>query len=305
MLEVCTRREIAAGRACRPGRASAPQIERLFAELSGQGFRTLGVAYRDVGGDPASQQGPRVGDDLPGPAGLSTTRPSRGSPRPSPTLARPRHRLKLITGDNRLVAAHVAPAGGDRRAPVTLTGAELRQMSDEALLPAGRRGRTSSPRSSRTRRSASSWPCGRPGTSSATWATGSTTPRPCTPPTSDLGRRRRGRGQGGGRLRAAGEGPGRSGAKASARAGATFANTLKYIFMATSANFGNMFSMAGGLAVPALPAAAAQADPAEQLPVRPAGDDHRHRPGGPGDGGPARAAGTSRFIRRLHDRLRR
>src|SRR5262249_10521323 len=26
----------------------------------------------------------------------------------------------------------------------------------------------------------------------------------------------------------------------------TFANTLKYVFMATSANFGNMFSMAGG-----------------------------------------------------------
>jgi P-type Mg2+ transporter len=25
----------------------------------------------------------------------------------------------------------------------------------------------------------------------------------------------------------------------------TFANTLKYVFMATSANFGNMFSMAG------------------------------------------------------------
>ncbi len=44
----------------------------------------------------------------------------------------------------------------------------------------------------------------------------------------------------------------------------TFANTLKYVFMATSANFGNMFSMAGRLAVPAVPAAAAQADPADQ-----------------------------------------
>ena len=35
---------------------------------------------------------------------------------------------------------------------------------------------------------------------------------------------------------------------------ATFANTLKYVFMATSANFGNMFSMAGvSLIVPFLP----------------------------------------------------
>ena len=34
----------------------------------------------------------------------------------------------------------------------------------------------------------------------------------------------------------------------------TFANTLKYVFMATSANFGNMFSMAGAsLFLPFLP----------------------------------------------------
>jgi Mg2+-importing ATPase len=34
----------------------------------------------------------------------------------------------------------------------------------------------------------------------------------------------------------------------------TFANTLKYVFMATSANFGNMFSMAGvSLFLPFLP----------------------------------------------------
>ena len=34
----------------------------------------------------------------------------------------------------------------------------------------------------------------------------------------------------------------------------TFANTHKYIFMATSANFGNMFSHGGRVFVPALPA---------------------------------------------------
>ena len=34
----------------------------------------------------------------------------------------------------------------------------------------------------------------------------------------------------------------------------TFTNTLKYVFMATSANFGNMFSMAGAsLFLPFLP----------------------------------------------------
>ena len=57
----------------------------------------------------------------------------------------------------------------------------------------------------------------------------------------------------------------------------TFANTLKYIGITTSANFGNMVSMA--LATPLLPflPLAGQADPAEQLPVRPAVDGHRDR----------------------------
>ena len=39
----------------------------------------------------------------------------------------------------------------------------------------------------------------------------------------------------------------------------TFTNTLKYVFMATSANFGNMFSMAGAsLFLPFLPLLAKQ-----------------------------------------------
>ena len=77
----------------------------------------------------------------------------------------------------------------------------------------------------------------------------------------------------------------------------TFANTLKYVFMATSANFGNMFSMAGRLALPALPAAAAQADPADEPADRPPGDDHRHRPGRPRDGRAAAPLGHAAIRR--------
>ena len=64
--------------------------------------------------------------------------------------------------------------------------------------------------------------------------------------------------------------PRRAARAASRRAGATFANTLKYISITTSANFGNMVSMA--LASPLLPflPLAGQADPAQQLPVGPA-----------------------------------
>lgn len=46
-----------------------------------------------------------------------------------------------------------------------------------------------------------------------------------------------------------------------------FANTLKYVLMATSSNFGNMFS-AARLAVSVVPAAASVSDPAQQPSVR-------------------------------------
>ena len=69
-----------------------------------------------------------------------------------------------------------------------------------------------------------------------------------------LGRERRGCRQGGGRHRAAGEGPRRCWCEGVREGRRTFANTLKYVFMATSANFGNMFSMAGAsLFLPFLP----------------------------------------------------
>ncbi len=47
----------------------------------------------------------------------------------------------------------------------------------------------------------------------------------------------------------------------------TFANTLKYILTTISANFGNMFSMAGASLFLLLPAHAGSANPAQQLPL--------------------------------------
>ena len=43
----------------------------------------------------------------------------------------------------------------------------------------------------------------------------------------------------------------------------TFANILKYVRMGASSNFGNMCQHGGGVAVPAVPADAADADPAQ------------------------------------------
>jgi len=55
-----------------------------------------------------------------------------------------------------------------------------------------------------------------------------------------------------------------------------FGNVMKYLLMGTSSNFGNMFSMAGAF-LPAVPADAADSDPAQQLPLRsrPGHDPHR------------------------------
>ena len=57
-----------------------------------------------------------------------------------------------------------------------------------------------------------------------------------------------------------------------------FANTLKYVLMATSSNFGNMFSAAGRIAVPDLPADAPVADPAQQPALRRRPTRHPDRP---------------------------
>ena len=66
---------------------------------------------------------------------------------------------------------------------------------------------------------------------------------------------------------------------ASAKGRRIFANTIKYVLMGTSSNFGNMFSAAGRVDLPVVPADAAVADPAQQPALRhqPAGHPHRQR----------------------------
>ena len=85
---------------------------------------------------------------------------------------------------------------------------------------------------------------------------------------------------------------------------ATFANTMKYVFMATSANFGNMFSMAGAsLFLPFLPLLPKQVllmNLLTDLPEMTIATDR----GRPRDGGAAPALGH-RLHPPVHDRLRR
>ena len=160
--------------------------------------------------------------------------------------------LKVITGDNRRVALHVAQTTGMQVTGV-VTGAELNQMRDEALWRrADQVNLFAEVDPNQKERIISA--CARPVTWWATWAMASTMPRPCMPPMwasrsihavdvakeaadfvlleQNLDVLRQGIEQG----------------------RQTFANTLKYVFTTTSANFGNMFSMAGlSLFLPFLP----------------------------------------------------
>jgi len=114
--------------------AEAEQITGRFAGWSEQGFRVLGVATKTV-----PRQSVYTRDDereLTFSGFLLFFDPPRADAQAAiEALARLGVELKIITGDNRRVAKHVAEAVN---LPVdgTLTGAQLNELRDEALLHA-------------------------------------------------------------------------------------------------------------------------------------------------------------------------
>ena len=130
VLDVCDRVQVESG-----AELLTPQctqtIQHQFAEWSQQGYRVLGVAIKNV-----VSQGGYTRNDEQGMvfAGflLFFDPPEEGV---RTTLAELRQlgvQLKIITGDNRHVARHVAEAVG-LKVKHLITGAELAAMKDEAL----------------------------------------------------------------------------------------------------------------------------------------------------------------------------
>jgi len=108
------------------------EIQHRFEELSSQGLRTIGIAYRDIGS--ALQITKDHEADMTFLGFLVLFDPVK--PEIIETITELRSlgiSLKVITGDNRLVAAHLSQQVGlsDTR---ILTGPDIRRMSDEALL---------------------------------------------------------------------------------------------------------------------------------------------------------------------------
>jgi Mg2+-importing ATPase len=227
------------------------QILKHFEEFSQQGYRMLGVAYRDVGSESRITKDQEANMVFLGFIALFDP-PKSGIIK---TLNRLKHlgiSTKIITGDNRLVAAHVSQQVGIAN-PQLLAGSDLLRMSDEALLQ-----RVNDvdifteiePNQKERiilalRKAGNVVGCMGDGINDAS------------------------------ALHAADVGISVDSAVDVAKEAAdivllkkdlsvlvrgvqegrkTFANTLKYVFMATSANFGNMFSMAGvSLFLPFLP----------------------------------------------------
>jgi Mg2+-importing ATPase len=130
VLEVCSTAESADGSVVEVSEV-IDGVQSLFEEMSAKGFRTLGVAYKD-----ADQTRDITREDEKGMTFLGLLLlfdPAKSEVTETiEQLRRLGVTFKVITGDNRLVASSVSGSVGIDN-PLILTGPELVQMSDEAL----------------------------------------------------------------------------------------------------------------------------------------------------------------------------
>jgi Mg2+-importing ATPase len=249
LLEACDK-ALDENRQAQPIALLKPAILEQFEAFSQAGSRALGVAWKALGDDYAGERGEQ---GLTFAGFLSLSDPLK--PGIADTIAQLRGlgvALKIITGDNRLIAAHIAQQLGlspDR----VINGEEIDQMSDSALVKnaadamifaeiapnqkeriilALKKGGQVVGYMGDGINDASALHAADVGISVDTAADVAKDAATIVLMAQDL------------KVLIAGVREGRK----------TFANTMKYVFMATSANFGNMFSMAGAsLFLPFLP----------------------------------------------------
>lgn len=130
VLDCCALAEDASG-ATVPIGSVKKEIKALFKARSAEGFRAIGVACKEVTGDPVINKDDEQDMTFLGFVFLFDP--------PKPAIGETVKRLselgialKIITGDNRLVSRHTASLIGLNH-PRMLTNADLRQISDEAL----------------------------------------------------------------------------------------------------------------------------------------------------------------------------
>lgn len=250
ILSVCTTAETAEGKIVDIA-AVRDRIQQHFEEFSSKGFRTLGVAYRNMGSESRISKDQEMGMTFSGFLVLFDP-PKTNINVTVNSLKKLGVTLKIITGDNRLVAAHISQQMGLSDTKI-LTGQDISQQSDTALLRrvcdvdvfaeiepnqkeriilALKKAGNVVGYMGDGMNDASALHAADVGISVESAVDVAKDAADIVLLEKDLG------------VLVEGVREGR----------ATFANTLKYVFMATSANFGNMFSMAGvSLILPFLP----------------------------------------------------
>jgi P-type Mg2+ transporter len=130
ILECCTRAELPDGTivALSPLRKN---VDDLFLRYSKQGFRTLGLCYKDVTDDPVINKDDEQDMVLLGFVCFYDP-PRKGIADSIEKFKQAGISIKLITGDNRLVAAHVAGEIGFNTDEI-LTGTDLHLLTSDAL----------------------------------------------------------------------------------------------------------------------------------------------------------------------------
>ena len=250
LLAVCSRAELPDGSTINmeEGREN---ILRQFEDLNRQGLRTLAVAYRDMGGTVRIDKQHEL--DMTFLGSLVFADPVKPDMQETITsLRRLGVSLKVITGDHRLVAAYVSEQAGMNNLRL-LTGSDLRRLTDEALsqrvndvdvfaeVEPNQKDRIvlALKRSGNVVGYIGDGINDAPALHSADVGISVDSAADVAKDTADIVLLEKNLA-----VLTQGVREGRT----------TFANTLKYVFMATSANFGNMFSMAGAsLFLPFLP----------------------------------------------------
>ena len=250
ILEVCSTAEMSEGTLV-DIKSVHDEIQKHFAEFSNLGFRTLGIAYKNMPSESLIKKSDETGMTFIG--FLTLFDPPKPNIKDTiDSLKNLGVALKIITGDNHLVAASISKKMGLSDNKI-ITGPELRQMSDGALLRrvgdidvfaeiepnqkeriiiAMRKAGNVVGYMGDGINDASALHAADVGISVDTAADVAKDAADIVLLEKDLA------------VLIHGVREGRT----------TFANTLKYVFMATSANFGNMFSMAGvSLFIPFLP----------------------------------------------------
>jgi Mg2+-importing ATPase len=131
VLAVCSTVETPSGGEVEMASVSQ-QIRQKFEMFSNRGFRLLGVAYRQRGAESSITKDHEQNMTFLGFLVLMDP-PKEGIAKTIAALNQLGVSLKIISGDNRLVAAKVSQEVGMRDARI-ITGDDLRQISNDALL---------------------------------------------------------------------------------------------------------------------------------------------------------------------------